>query len=89
MLSIRDEAVQPPLIPAVLKNLTNLFTLGGLFAGFYAIVQAMNLNFDLASIAIFVAMVVLCIASIALTATMQPETLAPENRVPGDGTMRG
>ncbi len=32
--------------------------------------------------AIFVAMVVLCIASIALTATMQPETLAPENRVP-------
>jgi len=37
--------------------LPNLFTLGGLFAGFYAIVQAMNLNFDLASIAIFVAMV--------------------------------
>ena len=51
---------------AVLKNrirrrgiylLPNLFTLAALFAGFYAIVQAMNLNFDLASIAIFVAMV--------------------------------
>ena len=37
--------------------LPNLFTLAALFAGFYAIVQAMNLNFDLASIAIFVAMV--------------------------------
>jgi CDP-diacylglycerol--serine O-phosphatidyltransferase len=51
---------------AILKNrirrrgiylLPNLFTLAALFAGFYAIVQAMNLNFDLASIAIFVAMV--------------------------------
>ncbi|MEP7329450.1 MAG: CDP-diacylglycerol--serine O-phosphatidyltransferase [Betaproteobacteria bacterium] len=37
--------------------LPNLFTLAALFAGFYAIVQAMNLNFDLASIAIFFAMV--------------------------------
>ncbi len=50
---------------AVLKNrvrrrgiyiLPNLFTLAALFAGFYAIVQAMNLNFDHAAIAIFVAM---------------------------------
>ncbi len=37
--------------------LPNLFTTAALFAGFYAIVQAMNLNFDQASIAIFVAMV--------------------------------
>ncbi len=37
--------------------LPNLFTLAALFAGFYSIVQAMNLNFDQASIAIFVAMV--------------------------------
>ena len=37
--------------------LPNLFTLAALFAGFYAIVQAMNLNFDLASIAIMFAMV--------------------------------
>ena len=36
--------------------LPNLFTLANLFAGFYAIVQAMNLNFDLAAIGIFVAM---------------------------------
>src|SRR5215831_17859504 len=51
---------------AVLKNrirrrgiyiLPNLFTLAALFAGFYAIVQAMNLNFDQAAIGIFVAMV--------------------------------
>ena len=49
---------------AILKNrirrrgiyiLPNLFTLAALFAGFYAIVQAMNLNFEHAAIAIFVA----------------------------------
>ena len=37
--------------------LPNLFTTAALFAGFYAIVQAMNLTFDQAAIAIFVAMV--------------------------------
>ena len=37
--------------------LPNLFTTASLFAGFYAIVQAMNLTFDQAAIAIFVAMV--------------------------------
>ena len=37
--------------------LPNLFTTAALFAGFYAIVQAMNLRFDQAAIAIFVAMV--------------------------------
>jgi CDP-diacylglycerol--serine O-phosphatidyltransferase len=37
--------------------LPNLLTTAALFAGFYAIVQAMNLNFDQAAIAIFVAMV--------------------------------
>jgi CDP-diacylglycerol---serine O-phosphatidyltransferase len=37
--------------------LPNLFTTAALFAGFYAIVQAMNGRFDHASIAIFVAMV--------------------------------
>src|SRR5262245_5068174 len=51
---------------AILKNrvrrrgiyvLPNLFTTAALFAGFYAIVQAMNVNFDYAAIAIFVAMV--------------------------------
>ena len=51
---------------ALLKNrvrrrgiylLPNLFTTAALFAGFYAIVQAMNVNFDQAAIAIFVAMV--------------------------------
>lgn len=37
--------------------LPNLFTTAALFAGFYAIVQAMNGNFEQAAIAIFVAMV--------------------------------
>lgn len=37
--------------------LPNLFTTGALFAGFYAIVQAMNGRFEFAAIAIFVAMV--------------------------------
>lgn len=37
--------------------LPNLFTTAALFAGFYAIVQAMNLRFEHAAVAIFVAMV--------------------------------
>jgi CDP-diacylglycerol--serine O-phosphatidyltransferase len=37
--------------------LPNLFTTAALFAGFYAIVQAMNQHFDQAAVAIFVAMV--------------------------------
>lgn len=37
--------------------LPNLFTTASLFAGFYAIVQAMNFRFDAAAAAIFVAMV--------------------------------
>src|SRR5512141_2663444 len=37
--------------------LPNLFTTAALFAGFYAIVQAMNGNFDQSAVAVFVAMV--------------------------------
>ncbi|SFK33894.1 CDP-diacylglycerol--serine O-phosphatidyltransferase [Nitrosomonas aestuarii] len=37
--------------------LPNLFTTAALFAGFYAIVQAMNDNFEHAAVAIFIAMV--------------------------------
>jgi CDP-diacylglycerol--serine O-phosphatidyltransferase len=37
--------------------LPNLFTSAALFAGFYAIVQAMNSHFELSAIAIFIAMV--------------------------------
>lgn len=37
--------------------LPNLFTTAALFAGFYSVVAAMKGNFDLASIAIFVAMI--------------------------------
>ncbi|MGL6046854.1 MAG: CDP-diacylglycerol--serine O-phosphatidyltransferase [Vogesella sp.] len=37
--------------------LPNSFTLAALFAGFYAIVQAMNQRFELAAVAIFIAMI--------------------------------
>ena len=37
--------------------LPNLFTLAALFAGFYAVVQAMNNRFEHAAVAIFVAMI--------------------------------
>lgn len=37
--------------------LPNLFTTGALFAGFYAIISAMNSNFSAAAVAIFVAMI--------------------------------
>ena len=37
--------------------LPNAFTTAALFAGFYAVVQAMNGRFEMAAIAIFVAMV--------------------------------
>ncbi|MFP4596009.1 CDP-alcohol phosphatidyltransferase family protein, partial [Ralstonia sp.] len=37
--------------------LPNAFTTAALFSGFFAIVQAMNLNFETAAIAIFAAMV--------------------------------
>ena len=37
--------------------LPNLFTIGALFAGFYAIVQAMNYRWEHAAVAIFIAMV--------------------------------
>src|SRR5512145_2336523 len=37
--------------------LPNVFTTGALFAGFYAIVQAMNVRFEYAAVAIFIAMV--------------------------------
>jgi len=37
--------------------LPNLFTTGALFAGFYAIVQAMNGKFEFAAVAIFIAMI--------------------------------
>jgi len=51
-----------PLLEGGLKErgiylLPNLFTSAALFAGFFAIVQAMNGHFELSAIAIFVAMV--------------------------------
>jgi CDP-diacylglycerol---serine O-phosphatidyltransferase len=51
-----------PLLPPEKRRrgiyiLPNLFTTAALFAGFYAIVQAMNLNFEQSAVAIFIAMV--------------------------------
>src|SRR3954447_344994 len=60
-----SDAHKPPLRPLLNQTirrrgiylLPNLFTTAALFAGFYAIVQAMNLQFEQAAVAIFVAMV--------------------------------
>lgn len=41
----------------MIRFLPNLFTLAALFAGFFAIVQAMNQRFELSAVAIFAAMV--------------------------------
>ncbi|TAH43051.1 MAG: CDP-diacylglycerol--serine O-phosphatidyltransferase [Betaproteobacteria bacterium] len=51
-----------PLIPLEKRRrgiyiLPNLFTTAALFAGFFAVVQAMNQRFEMAAVAIFVAMV--------------------------------
>jgi CDP-diacylglycerol--serine O-phosphatidyltransferase len=55
--SFRRNSEQPSLRTRGIYLLPNLFTSAALFAGFYAIVQAMNGNFELAAIAIFIAMV--------------------------------
>ncbi|MBS1162189.1 MAG: CDP-diacylglycerol--serine O-phosphatidyltransferase [Burkholderiaceae bacterium] len=52
-----DLAVRPALRRRGIYLLPNLFTMAALFAGFFAIVQAMNQRFEVAAIAIFVAMV--------------------------------
>ena len=56
------EPMNKPRLPAEIRRrgiylLPNLFTTAALFAGFYAIVQAMNQRFEQAAEAIFVAMV--------------------------------
>ena len=66
--SLRRRKFRPPLgsgresVPDVVRRrgiylLPNAFTTAALFAGFYAIVQAMNQRFEVAAIAIFIAMV--------------------------------
>ena len=54
------KSVTPPRLPLRRRGiylLPNLFTTGVLFGGFFAIVQAMNGRFEIAAIAIYVAMV--------------------------------
>src|ERR1017187_1433171 len=53
----RKALMNPELRRRGIYILPNLFTTGALFAGFYAIVQAMNGQFAEAGVAIFVAMV--------------------------------
>ena len=63
MNHMRPEATQaPPTQLGTLRRrsiylLPNLFTTGVLFGGFFAIVQAMNARFEVAAVAIYVAMV--------------------------------
>jgi CDP-diacylglycerol---serine O-phosphatidyltransferase len=53
----KDEVVRPRFRDRGIYVLPNIFTIGALFAGFYAIVQAMNGVWEHAAIAIFIAMV--------------------------------
>lgn len=58
--NVQDSYSPPPPPPSRRRGiyiLPNLFTTAALFAGFYAIVQAMQGRFDNAAIAVFVAMV--------------------------------
>ena len=49
--------LDPSLRERGIYLLPNLFTSAALFAGFYAVIQAMNRNFEQAAVAIFIAMV--------------------------------
>ncbi len=53
---VAEEATHRPLRRGIYL-LPNLFTTGALFAGFFAIVQAMNGRFEQAAVAVFVAMI--------------------------------
>jgi CDP-diacylglycerol--serine O-phosphatidyltransferase len=53
----KPETDRPRMRDRGIYLLPNLFTTGALFAGFYAIVQAMNERFEYAAVAIFIAMV--------------------------------
>jgi CDP-diacylglycerol--serine O-phosphatidyltransferase len=53
----KTDAVKPRMRDRGIYLLPNLFTTGALFAGFYAIVQAMNGRFEYAAVAIFIAMI--------------------------------
>ena len=52
----KSSSVEPSLRQRGIYLLPNLFTTAALFAGFYAIVQAMNGKYEHAAVAIFVAM---------------------------------
>ena len=53
----KDEVARPRFRDRGIYVLPNLFTIGALFAGFYAIVQAMNGRWEHAAVAVFIAMV--------------------------------
>jgi CDP-diacylglycerol--serine O-phosphatidyltransferase len=54
---VRGSVLRIPLRRRSIYLLPNLVTTAALFAGFYAIVQAMNARFEQAAVAIFIAMV--------------------------------
>ncbi len=53
----KNDSMRPRMRDRGIYLLPNLFTTGALFAGFYAVVQAMNGRFEHAAVAIFIAMV--------------------------------
>lgn len=56
-LRLRKSLMNPEIRRRGIYILPNLFTTAALFAGFFAIVQAMNERFEVAAVAIFLAMV--------------------------------
>ncbi|MBP9915816.1 MAG: CDP-diacylglycerol--serine O-phosphatidyltransferase, partial [Thiobacillaceae bacterium] len=56
---LEESTVETPAKPTRrgIYLLPNLFTTGALFAGFFAIVQGMNGRFEMAAVAIFIAMI--------------------------------
>jgi len=53
----KSEVARPRMRDRGIYILPNLFTIGALFAGFYAIVQGMNGRWEHAAVAVFIAMV--------------------------------
>ncbi len=53
----KEHTIEKRILPRGIYLLPNLFTTAALFSGFYAIIAAMNGNFENAAIAVFIAMI--------------------------------
>ena len=53
----KEPITEKRILPRGIYLLPNLFTTAALFSGFYAVVAAMQLHFETAAIAVFIAMI--------------------------------